>query len=81
MTLKEAKLRVIVKYLDLENRWRHYDNLILKFTNEQLPYTYEKNQRDELDNALETLLSYYYMTFNKRLIDDLEHYKRMGVLK
>lgn len=81
MTLKEAKLRVIAKHLDLVNRWQHYDHLILTFTNEQLPCTYEKNQRDELANAIETLSSYYYMTFNKRLVDDVKHYKKMGVLK
>lgn len=80
MTLKEAKLRAIAKHLDLEKQWYYYSNLLM-YTSDQTNYTYEKKRYNDLSNDIETLSSYYYMTFNKRLIDDLEHYKRIGVLK
>lgn len=83
MTLKEAKLRLIEKYLDVKSEYNYYYGEMLKKDD----YYYysgcddeESKQLKACRDKLDEVSSYYYMIFNRHVIDDIRHYSKLGVL-
>lgn len=80
MTLKQAKLNAIEKYLELDKDYMWYLNLLL-YTSDQTNHQGDIKRRNELSDKLAALRVFYYDTFKHHIQDDIKHYKKMGDIK